>query len=81
MSVEEEVAQLRAQIAALENTGEAEAEAVAAKEAYRDKPTAKNKGRHRAASQALADARQAARALRPGMTVGGDASASDGGEA
>lgn len=81
MSVEEEIAQLRAQIAALENVGPAEAEATAAKQAYRDDPTTENKARHRAASQALVEARQATRALRPGVGIGGDAVASDGGEA
>lgn len=47
------------------------ADLLAAKEAYRDDPSPENRERHRAASEAMADARAQTRPAAP--VVGGDA--------
>lgn len=61
MSTSDRIAALRELQASLEEVAEAEVTAAKAKTAYREKPTPKAKAAHRAASQALADAREKVR--------------------
>ena len=84
MSTEDEIARLRAQIAAFEAMGKAESVAAKAKDAYRKHPSEKTKAAHRAAIDALVEARRAARSDRPAKAgvagIGGDAVVSNGEE-
>jgi hypothetical protein len=61
MSTQDQVDALRAMAGGLEAVAAAEAKAAKAKAAYRENQTAKNKAAHRAAAQALVEARQAVR--------------------
>lgn len=61
MSTADRIDALNALADALGEVAKAEEKAAKAKEAYRDHPTAKSKAAHRAASQALAAARQKTR--------------------
>lgn len=61
MNASGRAAQLRAEADALESLADLEAEAVAAKAAYREDPSEKSRAAHRAASAALNDARSTTR--------------------
>lgn len=75
MSTNDKIADLRALTEALEEVAAAESAAAEAKAAYRANPTPENRAAHRAASQALNDAREAVRGTDvPRAVVPGDVS-------